>query len=169
MAEGFAKIYGIILSVFPLYFIIYDLIYKYKLSKHEYIDDNKLINSYFILENSISIIVYFIINVIFMRWFISTENIIEKLILSPFCLCLLCALGLAIAKAFDKKLLESIFKKLYIVIFLIYWFGMLIYFTISIIKLYKFNIMLLLTIPFWLAGFYILYKLFINKSSKGDE
>ena len=59
MAKGFAKIYGFIWSLVPVYIIIYDLIYKIKLNKSEgnEIDDSRLINSYFILIDTIKIFV----------------------------------------------------------------------------------------------------------------
>lgn len=165
MAKGYAKIYGIIFMIVPIYGIIYDLIYKIKLKKSNYneIDDTALLNSYEILKNIISITIATIIAIILMIIFYTLSDIKSKLIFSPFLGCGICSIGATLSKTFKNYKLENIFLKGYIVIFLIFWFGFLIFWTYGIVKQESSYIPVLFSIPFWLAGFFMIYKYFIKK------
>lgn len=165
MAKGYQKIYGVIFSIVPLYAIIYDLIYKIKLKQNnnKEIDETNLVKSYDILKNSISIIAVIIMCGVLTNIFLRCSDLTSKLIFSPFYLCGLCSAGLIISKVFDNYILEKIFFKGYIVIFLIYWFGFISFWTIGIIKQEGNYIYALFSIPFWIAGLYTIYKYFIKK------
>lgn len=166
MSKGYQKIYGVIFSIVPLYAIIYDLIYKIKLKQNnnKEIDETNFIKSYDIFKNSISIIVAIIMcGVLNNIFFLRCSDITSKLIFSPFYLCGLCSAGLIISKVFENNTLEKIFLKGYIVIFLIYWFGFISFWTIGIIKQEGNFLYALFSIPFWIAGIYIIYKYFIKK------
>lgn len=60
-----------------------------------------------------------------------------------------------------KKKLSKILYKMFAVGFLLFWFGFLILFCISIVKQEGF-LPTLFTLPLWLAGFFIIYKIFIK-------
>ena len=164
MAKGYQKIYGVIFSIVPFYAIIYDLIYKIKLKQNnnKEIDETNFIKSYDIIKNSISIIAVIIMCTVLTNIFFSCSDFTSKLIFLPLYLCGLCSAGLIISKIFDSYILEKLFFKVYIVIFLIYWFVCISFFTIRIIKQEVNYIYALFSIPFWIAGLYAIYKYFIK-------
>lgn len=168
MSKGYQKIYGGIFSVVPLYAIIYDMIYKIKLkqSNDKEIDETNFIKSYEILKNSISIITVVIMCIILLTVFLKLSDLTSKLIFLPFTGFGLCSLGLVISKVFQNYQLEKLFYKGYIIILLIYWFGFLSFWTIGIVKQKENYLYLLFSIPFWIAGFLILYKFIIKNKSK---
>lgn len=94
--------------------------------------------------------------------FLHTTDTITKIALIPFLICGFTIFGALIAQIFRKVNLEVLFHKLYIIGFLIFWFGVLIFGCyISLINR-EYQI-LIFTIPFWLVGIYIIYKNFIKK------
>jgi len=165
MSKGYQKIYGIIFSAIPLYIIVYDLIYKIKLKKSGTItiDTSKGVNSYRRLENIIAILGAGILSIILINIFLKLSDFTSRVIFAPFLGCGLCTFGLSVAKAFKNYKFENIFLKGYIIIFLIYWFGFLIFGTITIIKQEGSYLYGLFLFPFWLAGFFTIYKYFIKK------
>lgn len=167
ISNGFQKIYGIIFSIVPLYAIIYDLIYKIKLKQANYkrIDETNFIKSYEILKNTISIMVVNIMVVILSIIFLKLTDFTSKLIFLPFFGCGLCTYGLVLSKIFQNYHLEKIFGKCYIIIFLIYWFGFLSFATVGIVKQEGNYMYALFLIPFWIAGFFILYKYIIKRGT----
>lgn len=164
MSKGYQKIFGLIYSLVPIYIIIYDLIYKYKLSKSENktIDDKNLIKSYETLQTIIFFIAASIVCVIIVFIFFNLTDLKYKLIFSPFLGCGICCAGNIYAKAFNNYELANIFSKGYIVIFLVFWFGFLSFWTVGAFKQSGNYLMLIFSIPFWLAGFYVFYKYFIK-------
>lgn len=167
MSVGFQKIYGIIYSLFPCYFIIYDLVYKIKLnnSNEVEIDDSKILNLYLILLNSFKVIALIIVNIILIYLYINGVNFITKLILLPFCLCAFCVLGYTIAQIFKSDIVMKYLRKCYIIIFLLFWFGLLTFSLIEIIKNGNDYLMVLFTVPFWIVGFIIFYVFIIKNKS----
>lgn len=165
MAKGYQKIYGLIYSIVPLYAIVYDLIYKIKLNKSSdnCIDDSDLKKSYSILRNTISIMGAFVLCIVFIGIFYKLPTLILKIVFLPFMLCGFCTVGLVISDILNNLTLKNLFLKFYSITFLIYWFGFLIFYTIEIVKQEHNYVMILFTIPFWIAGVFIFYKYIIKK------
>lgn len=61
----------------------------------------------------------------------------------------------------DKPQLVGIFSKIYFVIFALYWFGFLGFFCYTITRDGNY-LSLIFTIPFWLAGIYMVYRIFFK-------
>lgn len=164
MSKGFYRIYGLIYSAIPLFIIVYDVIYKIKLSKSEdgYVDESKLLYTYDLLRKSALIISTSIICIVFLGIFIKLQDLTSRLIFAPFLGCGVCTFGCALSKVFNLNELEKIFHKSYIIIFLIFWFGLLIFWTVGIIKQEGDFRYTLFSIPFWIAGIFIIYKFFIK-------
>ena len=165
MSKGYQKIYGVIFSIVPIYAIIYDLIYKIKLkqSNTKEIDETNFVKSYEIMQNSIAIIVVSIMIVILLNIFLKLSDFTSIIIFSPFLCCGLCTFGLVISKVFKNYQLEKIFYKGYVIIFLIYWFGFLSFWTIGIIRQEGNYMYALFSIPFWIFGVFAFYKYIIKK------
>lgn len=158
-------IFGLFFSAIPIYIIVYDLIYKIKLkrSDNNTIDDTNLLKSYETLKNIILSISVGFICYKFIDIFLRLSDFTSKLIFSPFLCCGLCSVGYVLSKTIKNNTLKTIFLKGYIVIFLFYWFGFLSYLTIEIIIQEKHYLYALYTTPFWIAGFFIIYKFFMKK------
>lgn len=167
MSKGYQKIYGVIFSIVPLYAIIYDLMYKIKLkrSNNKEINETNFIKTHDILKNAISIIAVSILYIILLTIFLKLSDITSKLIFLPFLVCGLCSFGLVLSKVFQNYRLERLFYKANIIIFLTYWFGFLSFWTVGIIKQESNYLYAFFSIPFWIAGFFILYKYIIKKNN----
>jgi len=164
MSESYSKIFGIIYLIIPVYIIIYDLIYKIKKKRNNYeeIDESALLNSYVFLMKSIKVMGALIVTIILTILFINTKDAISRLIFLPFFLCGLAMLGNTIASVTDNQSLEKIFYKIYLAIFLTFWFSILTFGCITYIKNNEFG-MILFTIPFWAVGIFVIYMFFIKK------
>ena len=135
MLKGVEKILGGLMVINSLYFIGYDLIYKIKLKKsNNGVDNTNFLKFNDIIKNTILIILSYILCFIFIKIFMGLSSFFAKLIFLPFVGCRLCTLGLAISESVRNYQLKNIFLKAYIIIFLIYWFGFLIFWTILIVK-----------------------------------
>ncbi len=135
MLKGLEKILGGIMVINSLYFIGYDLIYKIKLKKsNNGVDNTNFLKFNDIIKNTILIILSYILCFIFIKIFMGLSSFFARLIFLPFVGCGLCTLGLAISESVRNYQLKNIFLKAYIIIFLIYWFGFLIFWTILIVK-----------------------------------
>ena len=158
-------IFGLFFSAIPIYIIGYDLIYKIKLKKSDNntIDDTNLLNSYDTFKNIILSISVVFICYNFIDIFLRLSDFTSKLIFSPFLCCGLCSVGYVLSKTIKNNILEKIFLKGYLVIFLLYWFAFLSYLTIAIIIPEKHYLYALYTIPFWILGFFMIYKFFVKK------
>ena len=92
--------------------------------------------------------------------YVKTPN--GKIILIPF---LVCGTAVVLKNVFllmAKKNYVRIFNKIYLVGFMLFWFGFLIYFSyISIIN--KEYSLVLFSIPFWIVGISILRKNLFDK------
>ena len=160
MSEGYQKIYGVIFSVVPLYVIGYDLIYKIKLksSNNNAIDNTNFLKSFKILKNAISIISACVFCIILTNIFLKLSDITSKIIFLPFLGCTFCNFGYVLSKVFQNNNLQKVFLKGYSIIFLIYWFGIVSFWTIGIIKQEENDLNALYSIPFWIVGLFALYK-----------
>lgn len=92
--------------------------------------------------------------------YVKTPN--GKIVLIPF---LVCGTAVILKNIFLLKEKDNhimIFNKIYVVGFMLFWFGFLIYFSyISIIN--KEYSLLLFSVPFWIVGIFILRKNLFNK------
>lgn len=93
------------------------------------------------------------------------QNMISRLMIIPFILCSLFSIGKNICLMIDKKKFATIFSKLFVISFLTFWFGLLIYGSYLFIKEKNFS-QLLFTIPFWIAGVYIIRRFLFGIESK---
>lgn len=160
MSEGYQKIYGVIYSIVPIYIITYDLIYKIKLKKSNgnEIDKTKLKKSYVILKNTILIIFVCILCAIPLNILFRLSSLVSKIKFLPVIFCVLCTIGIVFSKIFQRPQLEKLFYKGYVIIFLMYWFGFILFATVGIVEQEKNLLFALFTVPFWLVGFFVLYK-----------
>lgn len=94
---------------------------------------------------------------------LNEDNFIWKIFILLFLFCSICVVFKNIFLLLEKDFLVGIFNKLYLICFLCFWFGFLGYSTyISIINNNYSSIILL--VPFYLMGVFIVYKKFIKKS-----
>lgn len=113
--------------------------------------------------------------------FVKGANLITRLSIIPFFICAIVILIMSIISFKDaidsvkvsngkedkkkikrrKKNLSKILFKIFAGGFLLFWFGMLIFFCIGIVKQYGY-LSTLFTLPFWVAGFFVIYKIFIK-------
>jgi len=165
ISKGYEKIYGIIFSVVSIYAIIYDLIYKIKLKQSgaEELDETNFLKSFDILQNFIPIIMVSIMVISLFTIFLKFTDALSIIFFLPFLGCGLCICGIIISKTFKNHKLESIFFKGFVIIFLIFWFSLISFWTVGIIKQDGNYLYALFSIPFWIFGFYLFYKCIIKK------
>ena len=121
-----------------------------------YFNSKKLITSAFIT----ALLFYFIFK---------SQGLNSKIILLPFLLCGITMLGRCIALLCGKQKLAAMFSKLYIIGFLLFWFGFLSVAAFLCIRDENYNT-LLFTLPFWIAGIIIVKRrLLRNHTGKKDE
>ena len=115
----------------------------------------KIIN--FIRVVSIGFVCCFLIYI-----FTIAADFITRIILLPFLLCSCCLFWQNIAMIKNNDLMVEMLGKMYIVIFLLYWFGVIGVgaYTMIIDEQYS---MTLCLIPFILAGVYVVYDTFFKK------
>ncbi len=114
------------------------------------------------LLNIVRIIVSIILCIILIVLFLNLANVTTQLFLTPFLLAALATLGLSISIYKENDLLIVFFQKCYIISFLLYWFGLLILGCYTALKDKQMG-MLLFSIPFWIAGIFIIKKYFFDK------
>lgn len=97
--------------------------------------------------------------------FIKSQNMTTRIIMIPFLICGFAMLGKNIFLIMNKEKYAKTFNNLYIISFLLYWFGFLIYWCyLNVINRNYF--LLLLSIPFWAIGIGIIYKFLLKKDNK---
>lgn len=163
MAKGWYKIYGLILSICPIYIIVYDLVYKIKIktqSKEE-INNLNITKIYLLIVNIIKIILSFVLCFFLLNIFFRISN--GKIFFTPFVLCGFCTAGLMISQVLKNSQFENLFLKGYRVIFFSFWFIFITYIGIGLIKQERDLIYIVFLIPFYLFGIYGVYKYFIKK------
>ena len=166
MSKGFDKIYGIIMAALPVFVIVYDAIYKIKKSKSSYgegLDNEKGLKVFSGALKAFNGVKVLGISLIVTFLFLGSQTIEEKIIVLPF-LIISILLGISfITSHIDDDKIQNVIGKISTCIFLIFWFGMLIFFTYIIITTGQDTTTLLFLIPFVLAGFYMLYAKLIKK------
>ena len=113
----------------------------------------------------ILIIVALLLTVVFVSIFIKLEDLKSKLIFLPFIILGLLVVGILFATAQMNDKAKNILTKIYLIIFILFWFGAIIAWSIQMIKEGASLLYLLMTVPFFLAGIYMVYEL-IKKDSK---
>lgn len=165
ISDEFNKLYGLIFSVIPLYMIIYDFIYKIKLKKsnNAVIDKTNFINSFDIFFKTTSTVVICFICIILFKLYFNLSDFISRLFFIPFLGCALCTCGIVLSTVFEKNKLRNIFFKGYTIIFLTYYFSFISFATITIVKQEGSFLYSLYIVPFWIIGFYLVYKYILKK------
>lgn len=115
---------------------------------------------YIIKLISASIITIFLVNV-----FIKTPYFVNRIIMLPFLICSITETIKNILLIMNKTEIANIFSKIYIISFLLYWFGFLIYWS-YICLIYKNYMLLVLSIPFWIIGIYVVKKSFFKRNNE---
>lgn len=162
MSVGFYKLFGVIWIFIPIYFILYDFFYKRKL-KDDKIDrkEKKEIENmnkrFFSAVNILKLICALIPLIIMILIYHDFSDKIGRLIFAPIVILGFCVLGYVIAEILHNEILKKLCEKGYVIVFLLYWFGTLAYFSIKTIIAGENFILVLSTIPFWLAGIAFAY------------
>lgn len=126
--------------------------------------NNKSIFIVSIIRNSIIVLVLFFI------FFHNTG--ISRIMIIPFITCGFFSLGKNISLLINNRKWSNVFSRLFVVSFLVFWFGFLILWSYLVIKENNY-FFLLFTIPFWIVGIYIIRKYLMRietkKSSKNKK
>lgn len=164
MSKGFDKIYGIVIAALPVFVIVYDIIYKIKKSRTgEGLNGEKASKVFDAIVKSFNGIKILVISIIVTCLFLGVQTIEEKIIVLPF-LIISILLGISfITSHIDNDKIQNIIGKLSNCVFLIFWFGLLTFFTYIIITTNQDITTLVFLIPFWIAGFYFVYAKLIKK------
>lgn len=115
-------------------------------------------NKIFFIKNIISSLVITILLIYF-----AIKSPSNKVIFMPFIICAIASLLKNISIVIEKTKYINLFNTIYVIGFLLFWFGFLIYATcISLIN--KEYSLIIFSIPFWLVGFHLIkIQLFKNK------
>ena len=101
---------------------------------------------------------------VFIFWiFIKNPNF--KLFILPFLICSISIIFKNLFVILEKYKLVTLFNKVYIISFLLFWFGFLIYAGYSSIINKNYSL-LIFSIPFWLIGINLVRKKFLNNKTK---
>lgn len=168
MSKGFYKLFGIIWIFLPLYFIIYDYLYKLKLkddklNKKEKKEIENMKNSFFSMVNILKLCCAIIPLVIMILIFHDFNDSLGRLIFTPAIILGVCVVGYVACEITNNEKVKKYFEKGYVIVFLIYWFGTLTYFTFKTLIQHESFILILSTIPFWLAGIAFTYYSLIKE------
>lgn len=168
MSEGYDKIYGLIFSASPLFVIVYDLIYKIKLKKSDdnIVDNINLLEFYELFKGLFVVIIACVGLKLLLNIFFKLPDFQSRLIFSPFLGVGFCSVGIFLSNVLKNYKLMNIFSKISVIIFLVFWFGFITFWTIGIIRQEGSYIPGLFSIPFWIAGGYMVYKFFIKDNKK---
>lgn len=115
--------------------------------KNKSIYINKLVSSVFITI----LLIYFMIK---------TPS--SKIIFVPFLICGFSMIGKSISLIIEKKKYANLFDKLFVVGFLLFWFGFIIMWCYTSFKNGDY-LQTIFSIPFWLAGIYVIKKKLLNQ------
>ena len=159
MTKGYGKIFGIIYISFPMFYLIYDLIYKLKQNKSQNVI-YKLNKFHEIFYDFLPFVCQLIALAIIIILMFYTKDTFSKIMFLPFLILSILSTLAALGKSLKNTKLEKIFIKIFCLIFFTFWFGLL---TIYLVK-NSFNINNLIhTIPFWILGIFAFYKSVIKK------
>lgn len=161
IAKGFYKIYGIIYAIVPVFIIVYDAIYKHKKYEMEddFVDVTPLNIIFVMLVGGLKILLYVVVIWCILRFMINIADFRTQLLALPFVLSLVCALGISLAKAFNKEKLQNVFSKISNAIFFIFWYSIIAFAVYSALQSNDTNI-LIMAVIFAIAG------IFFGRSNK---
>lgn len=91
-----------------------------------------------------------------------------KIIFVPFLICGISMIGKSISLLMDKKKYATIFDKTVIISFILFWFGFIIMWCYTSFKQGN-PIQTIFTIPFWIAGIYIVKKKIFKPKEKNNN
>ena len=91
-----------------------------------------------------------------------------KIIFVPFLICGISMIGKTICLLMDKKKYATIFDKTFIISFLLFWFGFIIMWCYTSFKQGN-PLQTIFTIPFWIAGIYIVKKKLLKPKEKNNN
>ncbi len=159
MTKGYGKIFGIIYISIPMFYLIYDLIYKLKQNKSQNVI-YKLNKFHEMFLDFLPFVCQLIVLAIIITLMLHTKDTFSKIMFLPFLILIILSTLATLGKSLKNTKLEKIFIKIFYLIFFTFWFGSL---TIYLVK-NSFNINdLILTIPFWIAGILAFFKSVIKK------
>ena len=93
---------------------------------------------------------------------ITTKDLLTRIVTIPFIIFSLSFFIEKVLLIFNKKLIAKKISKIYVIAFLVYWFGFIIYWDyISIVN--KDYMLVLFSLPFWFGGIYVTYKRLCKK------
>lgn len=119
--------------------------------------------------NSKKLIASVFITVLLFYFMFKTPGVNSKIIFVPFWICSITMVGKQIALLLGKQKLAVVFSKLYTIEFLLFLFGFLSVAVFLCIRDKNYNT-LLLTLPFWIVGIYIVKRsLWNNQTSKNGK
>lgn len=90
------------------------------------------------------------------------KSVSPKIIFVPFLICSLSLAGKSLAQMMRKEKWASVFHKLFILGFLLFWFGFLAVAAFICIRDKSYG-MLLFTLPFWVVGFFLVKNKLLGK------
>lgn len=103
-----------------------------------------------------------VITFIFLLYIINKDqDVISIIIMIPFLLCSFFSMGKEICLIIGKKKFAILFTQLFVISFLIFWFGLLLFGTLSLIKGNDY-FSVVFTVPFWIAGIYMIRHFLFN-------
>ena len=105
----------------------------------------------------------FIIIILF--WLFSNNSGLMRFIILPFIICVFLSLAKYICIIIGKDKYATIFHKLYAIVFLLFAFCFLMFWSYTVIKHHNYTT-LLFTIPFWIMLIYFIRKYFFKKNKK---
>ena len=160
------KIIGITIGSFIIIYLLIDIVYKIIIRRKPELKENISLRWDIYsdnIDNSMKIIRPTILLIIFTIILFNIKDRTTVIMFLPFFFTALILFLGKLSSFLGKTNLVYIFNKVRIIPFLVFWFGMLFISTIYIFK-NEFDLLtFLFLIPFWLAGFYLIYKLIIKK------
>jgi len=118
--------------------------------------------------NSKKLIMSAFITALLFYFLFKSQGLNSKIILLPFLLCGITMLGRCIALLCGKQKLAAMFSKIYIIGFLLFWFGFLSVAVFLCIRDKSYNT-IWFTLPFWIAGIYIIKRKLLNKQTNKQD
>lgn len=103
--------------------------------------------------------------ILLLYFMMKTPGFNSKIIFIPFILCAIAMVGKNVALLCGKKNVAGRFSKLFIISFLLFWFGFLSVSAYICIRDKNCN-MLFFTLPFWIAGIFVLKRRFFRSQSE---
>lgn len=106
------------------------------------------------------------ITILLISFMIKTTS--SKIIFLPFLICSFSMIGKNICLIMDKKKYSNLFDKLFIIGFLLFWFGFLIMWCYINLK-NKDYLQMLFSLPFWIIGVYMMKQKMLNQKDVANN